>query len=152
MPDSLHCPKCNSTQLTAQKHGFSAGKAAAGAILTGGIGLLAGLHGSSKIDLTCLACGHTWNPKKLAEHTQKEDFQNRVQERKTWERNFYRAYEKGEFAKAEQIYLTKAKFHPHTPDVHAAYKFHKKIDRQNTLFFCVFIVVLIAIVYLVFAS
>ena len=51
------CPKCGSTQITAQKKGFSGGKAVAGAVLTGGVGLLAGLHGSSDIVITCLACG-----------------------------------------------------------------------------------------------
>ena len=58
----LKCPKCGSTQLTADKRGFNVGKAAAGAILTGGIGLLAGMHGSSKIKITCIACGNQFNP------------------------------------------------------------------------------------------
>lgn len=56
--DLLKCRKCKSTQITDSKKGFSAGKAAAGAILTGGIGLLAGTIGSGKIILTCLSCGH----------------------------------------------------------------------------------------------
>jgi len=55
------CPKCGSDQITANKHGFSAGKAVAGAVLTGGIGLLAGMHGSKKVDITCLACGKTFH-------------------------------------------------------------------------------------------
>lgn len=54
----IHCPKCNSTQWTANKKGFSGKKAVAGAILTGGIGLLAGTIGSGKVVMTCLACGH----------------------------------------------------------------------------------------------
>ena len=41
--DKLYCPNCGSSQLTANKKGFGAGKAVTGAILTGGIGLLAGL-------------------------------------------------------------------------------------------------------------
>jgi RNA polymerase subunit RPABC4/transcription elongation factor Spt4 len=49
-PENLmKCPICKSTQLTSNKKGFSGGKAAAGAILTGGIGLLAGTIGSGKI-------------------------------------------------------------------------------------------------------
>lgn len=52
MQDEIHCPKCNSTQITANKKGFSGGKAAAGAILTGGIGLLAGTIGKNKILIT----------------------------------------------------------------------------------------------------
>ena len=56
----IGCPKCSSTQITADKKGYSAGKAVTGAILTGGIGLLAGLHGSKKVIITCLACGHSF--------------------------------------------------------------------------------------------
>ena len=40
----------------------SAKKAAAGAVLAGGIGLLAGTIGSNKIELTCLSCGNKWRP------------------------------------------------------------------------------------------
>jgi ribosomal protein S27E len=56
----IKCPKCGSTQITAEKQGFSGKKAAAGAILTGGIGLLAGTLGSDKIIVTCLNCGNNW--------------------------------------------------------------------------------------------
>ncbi len=60
--NQVHCPKCDSTQITANKKGFSGKKAVAGAILTGGIGLLAGTLGSNKVKITCLACGHVFNP------------------------------------------------------------------------------------------
>jgi len=53
----LSCPKCNSTNLSTNKKGFSGGNAFTGAILTGGIGLLAGTIGSGKIIITCLKCG-----------------------------------------------------------------------------------------------
>lgn len=56
--DMLRCPKCNSTQLTSNKKGFSAGKAVVGTVLTGGIGLLAGTIGSGSVVVTCLKCGH----------------------------------------------------------------------------------------------
>lgn len=56
------CPKCGSNQITANKKGFSGKKAAAGALLTGGIGLLAGTIGSNKVKITCLSCGHIFNP------------------------------------------------------------------------------------------
>jgi hypothetical protein len=59
---TVHCPKCNSTQITADKKGFSGKKAVAGAVLTGGIGLLAGTIGSNKVKITCLACGHVFKP------------------------------------------------------------------------------------------
>lgn len=58
----LYCPKCSSDQITAQKKGFSGKKAVAGAVLTGGIGILAGTLGSNKVKITCLACGHQFNP------------------------------------------------------------------------------------------
>lgn len=54
----LACPKCFSKELHADKSGFSGGKALAGAVLTGGIGLLAGTIGSKNIYLTCLKCNH----------------------------------------------------------------------------------------------
>ena len=60
--NQIHCPRCNSTQVTANKKGFSGGKAAAGALLTGGIGLLAGTIGSKNIVITCLNCGKEFKP------------------------------------------------------------------------------------------
>ena len=54
----LCCPICGSTELHSSKKGFSGGKALAGVILTGGVGLLAGTIGSSDVVVTCLACGH----------------------------------------------------------------------------------------------
>lgn len=60
-PD-IKCPKCSSTQITANKKGFSGTKAVGGALLTGGIGLLAGTIGSNKVVITCLNCGHKWKP------------------------------------------------------------------------------------------
>lgn len=60
----IGCPKCGSTQLTANKKGFSGAKAVGGALLTGGIGLLAGTIGSSNVIITCLACGKKFKPGK----------------------------------------------------------------------------------------
>lgn len=54
------CPKCKSRETTFNKEGFGVGKAALGAILTGGIGLLAGGIGKNKIRITCMKCGHVW--------------------------------------------------------------------------------------------
>ena len=62
MDDQVKCPKCGSTQISADKKGFSGTKAVAGAALTGGIGLLAGTIGSNKVKITCLKCGHVFNP------------------------------------------------------------------------------------------
>lgn len=47
----IKCPKCRSTDvefMSNNRKGFSAGKAAAGAVLTGGIGLLAGFAGKKR--------------------------------------------------------------------------------------------------------
>lgn len=63
--DKLYCPHCGSSQLVANKKGFGAGKAVAGALLTGGIGLLAGFIGSGKVKVTCLKCGSKWEPGQL---------------------------------------------------------------------------------------
>lgn len=58
----VHCPKCGSTSLYADKKGFSGRKAVAGALLTGGIGLVAGTIGSNKLEITCLNCGAKFKP------------------------------------------------------------------------------------------
>ncbi len=63
--DKLYCPHCGSSQLVANKKGFGAGKAVTGALLTGGIGLLAGFIGSGKVKVTCLKCGSKWEPGQL---------------------------------------------------------------------------------------
>lgn len=54
----LCCPNCGSRELHAEHKGFSGGKALAGALVTGGIGLLAGTIGSRDTQITCLKCGN----------------------------------------------------------------------------------------------
>lgn len=56
----VKCPKCKSTQITAAQKGYSATKGLAGAFLTGGVGLLAGFHGSKDLLVYCMKCGHKW--------------------------------------------------------------------------------------------
>nr|WP_325298434.1 hypothetical protein [uncultured Dysosmobacter sp.] len=59
------CPKCGSTSLSANKKGFSAGKAAAGMFLSSSLaGAVAGGIGSNKVEITCLNCGHKFKPGK----------------------------------------------------------------------------------------
>jgi len=60
--NTIKCPKCSSTQLFFDKKGFSGKKAVVGAVLTGGIGLLAGTLGSNKVVANCLACGTKFSP------------------------------------------------------------------------------------------
>ena len=59
-PTPIKCSNCGSTQIMGGKKGFSGGKALLGGVLLGGVGLLAGLHGSKKVVITCLNCGHKW--------------------------------------------------------------------------------------------
>ena len=54
----VYCPKCYSTSLSANKKGFSFGKAAAGMLIAGGP--LLGAIGKNKIEITCLKCGYKW--------------------------------------------------------------------------------------------
>lgn len=58
----ISCPKCGSHDLHAGKKGFSGTKAVGGAVLTGGLGLLAGTIGSNKVVITCLKCGNHFKP------------------------------------------------------------------------------------------
>lgn len=56
------CPSCRMGFLTAvgeRTGGFSGGKAAAGAILLGPIGLAAGALGKKKTTYRCSRCGYT---------------------------------------------------------------------------------------------
>ena len=62
MNTELRCPKCSSSQISADKKGFSGKKALGGVLLTGGVGLLAGTIGSNSIVMTCLACGKQFKP------------------------------------------------------------------------------------------
>ena len=58
----LQCPLCRSKEVTAQKQGFGWGKAIIGSLILGAPGLVAGFHRHKDIIITCLPCGHTWNP------------------------------------------------------------------------------------------
>jgi tellurium resistance protein TerD len=58
--EEIKCPKCASTQLSANTKGFGLGKAAVGGVLLGPVGLLGGFVGSKKVKITCLRCGHDW--------------------------------------------------------------------------------------------
>ena len=49
------CPKCGSMNISFGQKGFSLGKAAAGALLIGGVGLLGGMLGRKKQEFFCHA-------------------------------------------------------------------------------------------------
>ena len=52
------CPRCLSTNITANKKGFGIGKGLVGAVALGPVGLLAGGIGKNKVECTCLNCGN----------------------------------------------------------------------------------------------
>ncbi len=56
------CPVCHSTSLTANKKGFSLGKAAVGSAIVFPLGLATGMVGKNKIYLTCMNCGCRFKP------------------------------------------------------------------------------------------
>lgn len=58
--ETIKCPRCRSTQLHTGDKGFGLGKAAAGGVLLGPVGLLGGFLGSKKVMITCLKCGYKW--------------------------------------------------------------------------------------------
>ena len=57
------CPRCGSTSLQAKTKGVSVGKAAAGALLIGPLGLLAGGIGMNDARIVCLNCGYEFEPR-----------------------------------------------------------------------------------------
>lgn len=61
--EEVRCPLCRSNQISVSKKGFGVGKAAVGALLLGPLGLAGGMLGSRKVFLSCLKCGHQWEPK-----------------------------------------------------------------------------------------
>ncbi|PCH66243.1 MAG: hypothetical protein COC01_08580 [Bacteroidetes bacterium] len=56
MSKEVVCPKCGSSSLQANKRGYSLLKGVVGLAVPGGV--LWGLHGYNKINITCLGCGH----------------------------------------------------------------------------------------------
>ena len=58
----VKCPKCGSEQVTGGSKGFGLGKAVAGGILLGPVGLLGGMIGRKKVMVSCLNCGKRWAP------------------------------------------------------------------------------------------
>jgi len=59
----IKCPKCGSTNVHADKKGFSTGKAVVGTLVGNPVvGAIAGTLGSNKIIMTCLNCGYNFKP------------------------------------------------------------------------------------------
>lgn len=81
MSDVIKCPKCKSTNLHVGQQGFSTGKAVAGLLTVGTLGILAGNIGRDKIKVTCLDCGKTFNPLEEKKRKEQQEFEMRVIER-----------------------------------------------------------------------
>lgn len=58
----IACPSCGSGNISAGKKGFGLGKAGAGLLLLGPVGLLGGMIGRKKAEFVCNACGRKWRP------------------------------------------------------------------------------------------
>lgn len=104
---SIICPKCGSSNLTTTTKGFSTGKAVAGGLLFGPLGILAGTHGSSKIKIACLECGKSFYPSEgkdayYSRETKKRNSQkiNKV----FFSSDFIQMIKNGERDKAVQLY------------------------------------------------
>lgn len=58
----MMCPRCGSTDLSSARKGFSGGKAVAGGLLLGPVGIVAGGLGSNKVKIHCMNCGYNAGP------------------------------------------------------------------------------------------
>ena len=59
--EPIRCPKCGSTQLSANKQGYKIGRAVGVGLLTFGLGgIVAGAVGAGNVHITCLKCGYKW--------------------------------------------------------------------------------------------
>jgi hypothetical protein len=60
--ESIHCPRCHSSQISTIKRGFKVGRAIGAGLATGAIGgIVAGAAGKNKILIVCLKCKHQWS-------------------------------------------------------------------------------------------
>lgn len=57
------CPRCASTSISMGTKGFSASHGVAGAMLVGPVGLAAGASRMNDPVVTCISCGHSWDPR-----------------------------------------------------------------------------------------
>lgn len=153
MSDSVRCPMCNSDQITAQKRGFSGGKAAVGAVLTGGVGALAGFHGSDKLDIYCLSCGHKWDPaerthqaKRKAQQAQMKRLNRGLKEDRIWKKQFFNAYESGNLDEADAIIRQKLRKLVENRGLAESYKVLKRMDNITSLVKLLFVFLFVGLI------
>lgn len=156
MSDEVKCPKCGSNQITATKKGFSGKKAVAGAIVTGGIGLLAGTIGSNKVKITCLACGNEFAPGegiKPGEKTQSEKHAatkaelNEMRERNRMNNEFIRQYKSGNGTAAFEELKIADPWAGRYSDAEHAYKKITTAKRQANILIFAILGIIVAVVY-----
>lgn len=150
MSDTIHCPKCGSTQISSNKKGFSGKKAVAGALLTGGVGVLAGTIGSNDIEITCLACGNTWEPKEYASIKQHQHNLEAATELDKWKEEFITAYNFKDFDKAKSVYESNKAMYERYPDFHEGYKQITSGDTTLSIIGVLLIVGFIALMFWLF--
>lgn len=144
--EKLRCPKCNSTQLTADKRGYSAGKAVAGAVLTGGIGLLAGLHGKDKIIIYCMACGEKWKPAEYEEKKRKHKKNKVLNDSQKHGTTFIKLYQISK-QEAEKYAVANKLFNARYKDVDSLYKKYRVDVNGGYIVLAVFAAIIIFIIY-----
>lgn len=134
--NEVRCPKCNSNQITAGKKGFSLAKSAGGILLTGGIGALAGLHGSGNVEAICISCGAKWNPVKRYEEEKFNEAVRVKNHEKLWKNNFFKAFENGNMDLANEIIKRERPTliaNSELKDVYDSLKKYESMDEQNGL-------------------
>lgn len=116
----ITCPKCGSEDCSSQKKGFSGTKAIAGAVIAGPAGVLAGTHGSNRINVHCLKCGHSWDPKKEFQKNKDKQNQQAFQDREKWKKKVIDLYDRGKLEEAESTYLSRLRYNEKLTDIHLA--------------------------------
>jgi RNA polymerase subunit RPABC4/transcription elongation factor Spt4 len=82
----IKCPNCKSVHISMGQQGYHLGKAAAGAVIAGPVGLLGGMLGRKNTHLVCQACGKRWLPKPedFGAKTIKEKTEETKKEAEAW--------------------------------------------------------------------
>ena len=143
------CPKCHSRELYVEQKGFSGGTALAGAVLAGGIGLLAGMIGSKEIQITCLKCENKFKTS--------EAFISKEENDKSLEEEVVEFAKNGQYIAAVKIYRdrTGLGIEECKQNVESIYNKHNieiKKDNGLAIIGCVSLVVIIIIVIALFSS
>lgn len=150
MEKSVTCPACGSDQTSAQTKGFSAGKAVVGVVSVGSIGAVAGLHGSNRLVIHCLKCGHVWNPIEERANQNHKRAENDIQRFHGDKRAFYNAYESDDLETAARLLPEEMSYTMKHQGIHAVYKELKSNDKTMTLVYSAIVITVLLVVYWVF--